>query len=272
VNRLRALVSVWESACTDLSRLAGQLDVLDWSLPTDLPGWSVQDVMAHCAAIESELAGIAPMRVEIDTSAAHIQNPAGIYTERGVVGRRNRTPHELVEEFEQAVSRRSVLLDDEPLDDPDGSPPITPGRIDWDWATLLRNRPIDIWVHEQDIRRAVGKPGGLETAAARHAQSTFALALPSVVAKRAAAPPGSSVVLAVTGPISATYAVLVDASGRGRASEVAPDDPTTRISMNTETFTILAAGRREPATLPIRVEGARSLGESIITKLGVLPF
>jgi uncharacterized protein (TIGR03083 family) len=272
VNRLRTLISVWESACTDLSRLARQLDDLDWNLPTDLPGWSVHDVMAHCAALESELAGIAPLRVDIDKGAAHIKGPEGIYTERGVVGRRSRTSAELIDEFEQAVSRRSVLLDHEPLDDPDGKPPITPGRIDWTWATLLRNRPIDIWVHEQDVRRAVGKPGGLETAAARHAQSTFALALPYVVAKRAAAPPGTTVAFVVTGPVSASYNIYVDDTGRGRATDDGPDDPTVRISLNTETFTVLAANRRDPAQLPIHVDGDRTLGESIIAKLGVMPF
>src|SRR4249919_3002621 len=127
MNRLRTLVTEWESACTDLSRFARQLDDLDWSLPTDLPGWDVHDVMAHCAALESELAGVPPLRVEIDKTAPHIVGPTGVYTERGVVARRGRTPDELIAEFVESVARHAELLAAEPLDDPTGAPPITPG-------------------------------------------------------------------------------------------------------------------------------------------------
>ena len=85
---LRQRVDVWRSACADLARLARGIDAADWSLPSDLPGWSVRDVMAHCAAIESELAGDEPLAADVDTDAPHIRNPRGVYTEQGVVARR----------------------------------------------------------------------------------------------------------------------------------------------------------------------------------------
>ncbi|MDQ3095492.1 MAG: hypothetical protein M3Q82_05980, partial [Actinomycetota bacterium] len=34
----------------------------------------------------------------------------------------------------------------------------------------------------------------------------------------------------------------------------APDRPSVRLTLDTESFTILSAGRRDPSTLPIRVE------------------
>ena len=163
MNQLRTLVDVWRAACADFAAVARSLSDTEWRLPTDLPGWSVGDVVAHCAALESELAGDEPLRVEIDKSAPHITGPRGIYTERGVVARRGRTPEQVIAEFEDAVERRTAMLAAEPLDDPDAIPAITPGRSGWNWAILLRNRPIDIWVHEQDVRRAVGKPGDLDT-------------------------------------------------------------------------------------------------------------
>ncbi len=261
---------MWRSACADVSALAKQLGADDWWLPTDCPGWSVHDVMAHNAALESELAGHLPLRVQIDKRASHLKSPAGIYTERGVVARRERTPEELISEFDQVVAERTAQLAEEPLDDPDGRPPITPAGIDWSWATLLRNRPLDIWVHEQDIRRAVGKPGALDSAAARHSQTRFADALGYVVAKLAAAPSGTRVLFDVTGPVSAVYAVGVDEDGRGSAvdpADVSEAALTVRLTLDTETFTILSAGRRDPSRLPVKIEGEEALAARILASM-----
>jgi uncharacterized protein (TIGR03083 family) len=159
------------------------------------------------------------------------------------------------------------MLADEPLDDPEGTPPITPGRIDWNWQTLLRNRAVDVWVHEQDIRRAVGKPGDLASAGAAHVQAVFAAALPYVVAKRAEAPSGTTVTFDVTGPLPAVYAVEVDADNRGCAIEPSPDRPTLRFTLDTESFTILGAGRRDPDTLPIRIEGDGSAHPTLARRI-----
>ena len=51
----------------------GRLDELDWAMPTDLAGWSVHDVVAHCAALESELLGTCRCASEIDKTAPHIR-------------------------------------------------------------------------------------------------------------------------------------------------------------------------------------------------------
>ena len=59
----------------------------------------------------------------------------------------------------------------------------------------------------------------------------------------------------VTGPLPAVYAVEVDDDGRGRAIEPSPDRPTLRFTLDTESFTILGGRRRDPDTLPIRIEG-----------------
>jgi uncharacterized protein (TIGR03083 family) len=279
MSSLRDLVVVWSSACADFSALAKKLDDLEWSLPTDCPGWSVQDVVAHAAALEAELAGDAtPPAEESDAhlgaaqiSAAHIKNERGVYTESGVLARRDRTPAQLIAEFDDAVERRTAQLAEEPLDDPEAAPPRTPGNAPWSWATLLRNRPVDIWVHEQDIRRAVGRPGGVDGAAARHTQETFGAALPFVVAKRAGVSPGSTVVVDVTGPVSELYVVAVDPRGRGSLVDVEPTEPVARLTMNSETFTILGAGRRDPAALPVKIEGDAEVAHRVMAAMAVTP-
>jgi uncharacterized protein (TIGR03083 family) len=271
MSSLRDLVDVWRSACDDFSALAEKLDELEWSLPTDCPGWSVQDVVAHAAALEAEVAGDPAADVAVDESTAHIKNDRGIYTEAGVLARRDRTPAELMAEFRDAVERRTAQLRDEPLDDPGAMAPITPGGARWSWATLLRNRPVDIWVHEQDIRRAVGRPGGVDSPGARHTQATFAAALPIVVAKRVQVAPGSTVVVDVTGPVSALYAVTVDADGRGAFTAAEDVEPIARLTMNSETFTILGAGRREPSRLAVKVDGDAEVAARVMSAMAVTP-
>ncbi len=271
MDTLRQHLDVWKAACADFSQLALQLTDDQWALPTDCAGWSVGDVVAHAAALEAELAGDEPLRQTIDKQAPHIKGPAGVYTERGVVARRGRTPSDVVAEFDDAVERRTAILEAEALDDPEGDPPVTPGGIGWNWATLMRNRPLDIWVHEQDIRRAVGQSGGLDTQPARHVQSVFASALPYTVAKRAQAPPGATVVVDITGPLPAVYAVEVDAAGRGAPVQEAPTEPTLRLTLDTECFTVLCAGRRDPGSLPIKVDGDADLAERVLHALAMTP-
>ena len=71
----------------------------------------------------------------------------------------------------RAVSLRAAARD--PLADGKADLPRTLRKIGWNWETLLSNRAVDVWMHEQDIRRAVGRPGGMNTAAAAHTVATF---------------------------------------------------------------------------------------------------
>lgn len=271
---LRRNVETWLATCADFSALARELDPTDFDRATDLPGWTVHDIVAHSASLESELAGNPVFHADVPEGIPHVRSRIGYYTEQGVIARRDWPPRQILEEFDSSVKHRATLLASEALDDPDGTPPITPGKIGWKWGTLLRNRALDVWVHEQDIRRAVNLPGGLDTPGAAHAQSVFAAALPYAVAKVAEAPPGSSVVIDVTGPIAASYEVVVDADGRGKPADPAElkgMPPTVRLTMETETFCILGAGRRDPSVLPVRVEGDEDLAHRVLVAMNVTP-
>ncbi|MFN7151146.1 MAG: hypothetical protein ACK4V6_16925, partial [Microthrixaceae bacterium] len=142
------------------------------------------------------------------------------------------------------------------------------GGIGWDWQTLLRNRPLDVWMHEQDVRRAVDRPGGMDSPAAQHTADYLSESLPVVVAKRVGAPTGTSVVLAVQG--STPVAVLVDDNGRGQRIDP-PADPTVTISTDRASFILLAGGRREPTAGAVAVDGDAALGARIVDTLAVTP-
>src|SRR3989442_438941 len=66
-----------------------------------------------------------------------------------------------------------------------------PGTV----ADLLGFRIFDSWVHEQDMRRAVDRPGDLDSPAAAHSLGMMVGVLPYVVGKKVGAPDGSTVVV-----------------------------------------------------------------------------
>jgi uncharacterized protein (TIGR03083 family) len=264
MDLLATYVAAWKACAADVEKLLRSLDGDDWSRETDCPGWTVRDVAAHLAAIEAELAG--GPGPHLDQVSAATANVSGADTQAGIEERRDHSTDEIIEEFADAVRRRAAELDEDPPSDPAAVPARNPGGVGWDWQTLLRNRVIDLWVHEQDIRRAVGRPGDLDTPAAQVTTQMFLTALPFVIGKRAKAEPGSTVVVAVDGTESGYE---VDPDGRCRAAESVPEEPTARLAMDAETLAILGAGRRDPLTVDVTVDGDRDLAERILRGLAV---
>jgi uncharacterized protein (TIGR03083 family) len=269
-EQLESYVDTWEQAVADVVALLRTLTPEEWSAPTDLPGWDVQAVAAHLAHLESELAGNEQETVEVP-ELPHITSLMGVYTEMGPVARASWPTDRIIDELESsAATRLKALRADMPTDGA-GTPPITPGGIGWSWETLLSNRPLDVWMHEQDIRRATGRPGGLDSPAARHTVRVFARGLPYVVGKRVAPPAGTTVVLDVTGPHPVHSAVVVDSEGRANRLQGDPDDPTVTLRLDLESYIVLAGGRRAPSDVPVEVEGDQELGALVVSSLAVTP-
>jgi len=263
-------IETWLHVVTENVALLRELDESDWGLPTDLPGWNVRYVAAHLAHLESDFAGNPQPQVEVP-EAPHVIGLMGQYTEGGPIARAGWSTDQIIDELEtSAAKRHDDLLGMLPLD------PTAPGDgfaglIGWSWATLLSNRPLDQWMHQQDIRRAVGRPGGLDSAGARHVLGVFTKSLPYVLAKKARALPGTTVVLEVTGPNATTLAAAVGEDGRGSLLPETPTDPTVRITMDFETFIVLSGGRRTPEQVEVKVEGDEALGAQVLANLAVTP-
>lgn len=264
-DRLAGYVDVWWHAVDDFTSLLESLEPEDWARPTDLPGWSVHDVAAHTAHLEAVLAGAPEETIDVG-EVVHANSTMGIYTEQGVVARRERTPDELITEIRESATRRHTALLADPPTDGAGSPPIVFGGMPWDWNTLLRNRPLDVWMHEQDIRRATGRPGNLDTPPADHTVAYMAEALGVIVGKRVAPPADTTVVLAVADTDSS--AVEVGADGRARHVDV-PADPTVRIELGREAFIVAAGGRRTPEG--VGFHGDRELGQRVVDSFRTTP-
>ncbi|HET7356537.1 MAG TPA: maleylpyruvate isomerase family mycothiol-dependent enzyme [Nocardioidaceae bacterium] len=258
----------WKAAVDDVVALLRGLDEDDWARPTDLPGWDVRAVAAHLAHVEAVLAGLE------DDPAGVVPGPAGTvvaaYTEAGVRARGESTPRELVDELGKAAAIREAALKKNPPTDPKGTPDRTPGGVAWDWGTLLGNRVLDVWMHGQDVRRAVGRPGALDTAAARHTAGVFTRSFAYSVGKRVGPPDGTTVVLDVTGEVPVHLAVAMR-DRRATPLPTDPDAPEVTLRMDLETFVILGGGRRAPETLTVDMAGDHDLGARVLAAMAVTP-
>ena len=263
-------VEAWRSSVADVVALLRDLPAEDWDLPTDLPGWDVRAVASHLAHLEAELAGLPQQDAEVD-EAGHIKNLMGRYTEAGVVGRRQWDPEQIIDELETAAQIRSGELEAHPPTDADAMPDRTPGGIKWAWGRMLSNRALDVWMHEQDIRRAVGRPGDLDTLGAEHVAGQILTSFPYVVGKAAGAPPGSTVVLRITGDQEAELGVEVGADGRARPAPELPDDTSVSLLMDFEAAVVLSGGRRSPDEVEVAVTGDPVLARAILAGMAITP-
>jgi uncharacterized protein (TIGR03083 family) len=267
--RLAKYIAAWKASVDDTVALLRGLDEEDWNRPTDLPGWDVRAVAAHLAHLESELAGNPQQQVEVP-ELPHVKSMMAAYTEQGPIARADWPVEQIVDELERSAATRARALAVDPPTDGAADPPTTPGGVGWSWERLLSNRVVDVWMHEQDIRRAVGRPGGMDTPGSEHTVGVLALSFGYTVGKRVAPPEGTSAVLDVTGVHPVHLAVEVNADGR--AVPVGDmGDPTVSLTMDLETFVMVGGGRRDPDELPVKVVGDEDLGRRILVAMAVTP-
>lgn len=260
MNPLEASVNAWDDSAQSVLVLLADLTEPEWSRPTDCPDWTVKDVAAHLAHLEHELAAGAPTAP--DPSAKIVTSS---FTEAGVQARRGHTTDALMTELRAAVTARAADLADLPAD-PHSLASPTPGGVAWSWDTLLRNRAIDVWVHEQDIRRATDRPGSLGSPGAWLTTLSFKSAMGYVVGKKVQPPAGTSIGWHVTGEVPFDLTVAVGDDGRATAT-ASIDEPTVLLTMSSEDFAVLGAGRRMPDQLDITVAGDSALAQSVLAAM-----
>lgn len=266
---MQSYVDAWRSSVDEVVVLLRSLDEPDWDRPTDLPGWTVRSVACHLAHLESELAGFEQEQAEV-TEAPHITSPMGLYTEMGPIARSSWPTSRIVDELVAATDARYAELQAAPPDDGSAHPPRTPAGIPWDWNTLLSNRVVDVWMHQQDIRRAVVRPGGMAGPGARHTVEVFARGFGYVVGKRVKPPVGTTVVLDVTGAHPVHLALEVNDDGRA-APVIDVADPTATLRMPLESFVVLAGGRRTSLDVPVELTGDEELGRAVLDAMALTP-
>ena len=258
---------VWDSIATLCAPFAER----EWKTPTDCPGWSVQDQVAHIIGTESWLLG-QPVPDHTPQDMHHVKNELGQWIEPWVDRLRPWPGARVLAEFSTVTRERRRVLHAMSAEElaREFHTPIGLHTM----RSFLPIRIFDNWVHEQDIRRVVGCPGNFTGPVAEHSLDLMARAITVGVGRKVRPAPGTTVVFEVTGPISRTLAIGM---AGGRATQLAqpPAVPSVRLTMDVETFMCLGCGRWAPehvlASGTVQIAGDRVLAERIVAQMNFMP-
>ncbi|MDE0669301.1 MAG: maleylpyruvate isomerase family mycothiol-dependent enzyme [bacterium] len=264
-----ALAEEWKV----IGELCAGLDEADWAAPTDCPRWSVQDNLSHIIGTERMLLG-EPAPATAVGEAPHVRNEIGRINEMWVAERRRRAPAAVLEEFRQVTAARLRALTAMTQADFDAES-WTPAGTD-SYGRFMRIRVLDCWMHEQDIRGAVGQPGHTGGPVVETVLDEFACAVGFAVAKLGQPPEGARVLISLTGPAARDWRVQVRAGRGGLVAGLdGGEQPTITIRTDAHTYTRLAGGRIAgdcalSASL-VRLGGDVEAAERILAGLGYMP-
>jgi uncharacterized protein (TIGR03083 family) len=269
--QLQPYIDAWTHSIESIYELVASLPDGEWNRATECPAWSVRDIVSHIIGVETELLGDPRPIHSLPIDVRHMTNDLARYLEVPVDVRRCHTAPEQVAELDYTIIRRARQLRS------DNRHPQAPVRglmgREVSLETLLSLRAFDVWVHEQDLRRALGTPGNLDSPGAHVTRDQLLLGMPKTVAKGAGAPPGSAVVLDVHGPLEFMRTVRLDPDGQATIDGSVSLGPAVTLTMDWETYVRLACGRVRPAAVAgnIKIEGDEKLAAAILGAMALTP-
>ena len=270
-NRILSALEFEWNAILDLCK---ELNDSEWETPTDCPGWSVKDNVSHILGTELMLSGTPMPDVEI-ADASRLKNDIAKMNERWVQERRSRAGAEVLAEYESVTKTRMSFLhglSSEAWED-EAMTPIGPAPF----GRFMQIRVLDSWIHEQDIRTAIGKPGNDDgTTPIDVTLDEIENALGFVVGKRGGAPDGVKVQFEVTGK-SARNIFVEMAEGRGNITDGSGGPADVKLTASAAVFGRLFGGRKDGQSilssgdLSIETqEGHEELAQNILNNLGYM--
>jgi uncharacterized protein (TIGR03083 family) len=265
------LRSVW----SELDVLAAGLTPEQWQTPV-LPGWDVKDTIAHIIGSEKMLVkGPENMRAHVAAAAdaalrgrerPHVRNAIGMSNEEWVDHFRAFSPVDVLKDYRETIARRLASLE-QMSDEEFVASSWTPAGQGGTYAGFMRTRLFDCWMHDQDIRYAIGAPGNDSGPPAEESLLEVVSALGYIVGKLGQAPGGSVVKFELTGPVQRV--LIVDVSDRARVVDEAPHEPDVTISLSSALFMRLTGGRipYDDVSDQVNVAGDVGLGRRIAAHL-----
>jgi uncharacterized protein (TIGR03083 family) len=251
----QANVDAFEQTARSMLALGGELGADDWASVTECPGWSVKDQYSHILGVERYLLG--------ETDDGLIRTVAN--TGLDVEALRGSAPEKILGDLHGVIDRRVAMLRSGAIDFAEEVD--TPFQRRMPYGDFMRFRAFDVWMHEQDVRRAVARPGNLDGPAADCSRQIIGGALPFVVGKRAAAGPGQSVVVETA---RHRWRVEVGDDRRARLRD-GDAEPTVRLRMEWETFARLGGGRVHGSAADVEVAGDPDLAGRVLAGMAITP-
>lgn len=266
---LQPYADAWTHSIEAISELVQPLVEADWNRRTPCPGWSVRDIVSHVIGLDCEMYGDPRPIHTLPRDLFHVTNDIQRYMEMQVDVRRHHTAPEMTSELEYTVIRRNRQLRNESRQP--GTVVRGPLGTELTLEESMHRHAFNVWVHEQDLRTALGHPGNLDSPGAHIARDALLAELPAVVAEKADAPRSSAVVFDVHGPIEFLRTIRVDIQGRGTLETAPALGPAAAFTLDWETFVRLACGRvtAEAVSDRVKAEGEPELTAAILRNFAV---
>jgi uncharacterized protein (TIGR03083 family) len=246
-----------------------ELEPPEWHLPTGCPGWDVQDVASHIIGLEYQLAGHPDPVHTLSPDLPHVRHDDARGLEVHVDYRRGEATEEMLRQFRDAttigmeIRQASTRAADE----------LTDGPFGWrmPYWQLLSIRTFDVFAHEQDVRRAVARPGNLDGSAAAVTGDLIVGFLSGLLPNRVERLVTEDVVIEVgTGGGAAGRQIVVGARDRLRAPERdAP--PTASITMGFGELVAFTCGRADVGEDQVTMRGDVALAAEVLKAMVVTP-
>lgn len=250
---------------TAIAELGATLDDAAWATPSCLPGWAVKDNLSHMVGTESMLSGAQAPTADV-SHLTHMKNDIATANERWIESMRPLPGAEVLDRFRAVTEERLAALDAMTQADFD-APSWTPAGPDETYGRFMRIRHYDCFLHEHDMRDALGLPDRDDAEQLRFAVDEVMPGLGFIVGRKAAMPKGSRVRIHVTGACDDTFLVAVDE--RAAVVDAFAVEPTVGITLPVMLFLRLSGGRTDADThrAEIHLEGDTTLAWQLASNL-----
>ena len=228
------------------------LDERDWARSA-LRGLDVQGLVGHLIGVEEDIQRGLARDVGV-ADASHVES-----TQAAALRQAGRSPAATRAEWRQAADRTLELARAAELASPEGDgcdARIAVHGMRLPVQTLLVVRAFELWVHENDIRHAVGRPPSVPDAPVLRLMSDLAARILPYAAARTGLREPVDVHLVLTGPGGGTWDIAVGGDSPGPAAVAIVTDAVG--------FCRLAANRLSAADLDPHITGDTGLAAGVL--------
>jgi uncharacterized protein (TIGR03083 family) len=265
---LPTLLAGFTQTFGDVATVCADLTPEQWALPTDLPGWSVQDNVSHIVAEEAYQLGDPLPEHELAGDFPHLRSEFAREVEMPIDYRRSMPGEQVLAELRTVTARRLEVL--RGYDEAALAEEVPFAGRSMPLRNALGIRLFDCWTHSQDIRRALGRPGGLDNPAAALTLTRLLRSM-SGLAEDVPAAAGRTLVIATTGELSSVCTLALGDAPSYAEGETTEAD--VHLTTDFETFLRLATGRTtyDAVAADVTLSGDRDLGVELARKMAVTP-
>ena len=251
--------------------LLENLSEREWALPTVCTGWSVKDVALH--VLGADIGVLSRKRDGHSSATERLDSWEELvaflndWNERWVVTARRISAPLLIELLRftgDDVHEYFASLDLHEMGGPVSWAGPEPAPV---WLDVAREY-TERWLHQQQMRNAVKRPGGKEPELFAPVLATFVRALPQTY-RDVDAPEGTHVRLTISGASGGEWSVVREAAGWRLYVDVA-SKPNAAVSIDQERAWRLFTKGIDKMESDAKVTGDRALGEHLLDTVSII--